>query len=89
MTCADVTPSLSSEPPHHVASSSPRLSVLLLPSMTMPLSPGTRNMAQHFEPVDVPKLKVAELKDELAKRGLETTGLKKDVSAPVTATEQC
>ena len=33
-----------------------------------------------FPPVNVKSLKVAELKEELTKRGLETTGLKKDVS---------
>ena len=37
-------------------------------------------MSQHLDPVDVKSLKVVELKDELAKRGLETKGLKKDVS---------
>lgn len=30
--------------------------------------------------MDIQKLKVAELKDELKKRGLATSGLKKDVS---------
>lgn len=30
--------------------------------------------------LDVPSLKVVELREELAKRGLDTKGLKKDVS---------
>ncbi len=34
-----------------------------------------------IEPIaNVAKLKVVDLKEELSKRGLETTGLKKDVS---------
>jgi hypothetical protein len=37
-------------------------------------------MSQQFPPVDVKSLKVAELKEELSKRGLDTKGLKKDVS---------
>jgi len=36
-----------------------------------------------FPPIEQPaKLKVAELKEELDKRGLPTSGLKKDVSPP-------
>ena len=33
--------------------------------------------------IDVKSLKVVDLKEELSKRGLETTGLKKDVSGQV------
>ena len=33
--------------------------------------------------IDVKSLKVVDLKEELSKRGLETTGLKKDVSGKV------
>lgn len=40
----------------------------------------TTIMSQQFSPVDVKSLKVAELKEELSKRGLDTKGLKKDVS---------
>jgi hypothetical protein len=36
-----------------------------------------------FPPIEQPaKLKVVELKEELDKRGLATSGLKKDVSQP-------
>jgi hypothetical protein len=37
-------------------------------------------MSDDIENVDVKALKVVELKEELSKRGLETKGLKKDVS---------
>lgn len=38
--------------------------------------------------VDIKSLKVTELKEELKKRGLLTTGLKKDVSAQPSAAER-
>lgn len=37
-------------------------------------------MTEDLQTLEVKSLKVAELKEELAKRGLETKGLKKDVS---------
>jgi hypothetical protein len=36
-------------------------------------------MSQDDLPKDLKRLKVDQLKDELSKRGLETTGIKKDV----------